>query len=113
MQYAPPYYYAGGNQSGPNGQQSQQPQQPQQHQQAQQPQLHMPDQQQLYAQHHHGMPAYPMPMPHQHHPGMVHPGADFNMLTKPKRKQVKNACGKALSSSYCDTVSSHHHHPLS
>lgn len=90
MQYAPPYYYAGGNQPGPNGQQSQQPQQPQQ---TQQPQLHMPDQQ-LYAQHHHGMPAYPMPMPHQHHPGMVHSGADFNMLTKPKRKQVKNACGK-------------------
>ncbi|KAI8339065.1 hypothetical protein BC941DRAFT_512299 [Chlamydoabsidia padenii] len=90
MQYAPPYYYAGGNQPAPNGQQPQQPQQHQQHQ-PQQPQIHMPDHQ-LYAQHPHGMPTYQIPMPHQHHPGMMHPGGDFNMLTKPKRKQVKNAC---------------------
>ncbi|KAI8096539.1 uncharacterized protein BX664DRAFT_382973 [Halteromyces radiatus] len=83
MQYAPPYYYAGGNQ---------QPTNPQQPQQTQQPQLHMPDHQ-LYTQPPHGMPTYPMTMPpHQPHPALTHPSGDFNMLTKPKRKQVKNAC---------------------
>lgn len=106
MQYAPPYYYAGSNQQSPNSQQPhqsqpqpQQPQQPQQTQQTQQPQyaqhsqhpqLHMPEHQ-FYAQHPHVMPPYQMPMPYPHHPSMVHTG-EFNVLTKPKRKQVKNAC---------------------
>ncbi|ORZ12784.1 hypothetical protein BCR42DRAFT_493515 [Absidia repens] len=89
MQYTPPYYYGAPNQQSPNIQQTQPQQHHQQQQQPQQPQLQMPDHQ-MY---HHGIPTYPMSMPpHQPHPAMVHAGGDFNMLTKPKRKQVKNAC---------------------
>ncbi|CAO3639304.1 unnamed protein product [Cunninghamella blakesleeana] len=88
MQYVPNYYgYPNGNQE-----QSQQQQQPMPNQ----PSLHIPHPS-PYTQspQHPGIPTYSMTLPnHQPHPStlMGQPANEFNMLTKPKRKQVKNAC---------------------
>ncbi|CAO3631773.1 unnamed protein product [Cunninghamella echinulata] len=89
MQYVPSYYgYPNGNQQQPVTSQS----------------LHMapPPHHQAYAQptQQQGIPTYPMGLPQtqsphhqQHHPVLSQSATnDFNMLTKPKRKQVKNAC---------------------